>query len=174
MSRQDVGAVSAGQRGDDTRKKKGLGWLLGLLALLALAVLAFLLIRNAGDDDPEGVGLAGQECPEYAGKEGRDETSEVATAPEPFFGCQVAIRGPVEQVLSPDAFLVGAQGGDPILVVRGEGTDELSVEQDGDYGVEGTLEEELTLEDLDVDTAGLEELAGQPYISADTVEVADS
>lgn len=176
MSRQDVGAVSAGQRGDDSgKKKKGLAWLLGLLALIALAVLAFLLIRNAGDDDPEGVGLAGQECPEYAGKEGRDETSEVATAPEPFFGCQVAILGPIEQVLSPDAFLVGAQGGDPILVVRGEGTDELSVDQEGDYGVEGTLEEELRLEDLgDVDTAGLDELAGQPYISADTVEVADS
>jgi hypothetical protein len=170
---QNVGSVSAGR--DDKRKKKSLAWLWALLALLALALLAFLLLRNAGDDDPEGVGLSGQECPEYAGKEGKDETTEVASDPEPFFGCQVAILGPIDQMLSADAFLVAVDGGDPIVVVRAEDADELSVEEGTAYGVEGTLEEELRLDDLgDVDQAGLDAYVGQPYVSADTVEPADS
>ncbi len=166
-----VGSVSAG--GQDHKKKKGLGWLWALLALLALAVLAFLLIRNAGDDDPEGVGLSGQECPEYAGKEGKDETVEVATDAEPFFGCEVAIVGPVEQQLSDDAFLLATEGGEPILVVRGE-AEIFDVEDGAGYGVEGTLEEELVAADLDVDTAGLEEYEGRPYVSAKLLEASDS
>ena len=167
-----VGSVSAG--GHDHKKKKGLGWLWALLALLGLAVLAFLLIRNAGDDDPEGVGLSGQECPEYAGKEGKDETVEVATDAEPFFGCEVAIVGPVDQQLSDDAFLLATQGGEPILVVRGDDADGFDVEQGSGYGVEGTLEEELVPADLDVDTEGLEAYEGRPYVSAKIVEASDS
>lgn len=170
--RQDVGSVSASHEGK--RKKKGLGWLWGLLALLAIGLIALLLIRNAGDDDPEGVGISGQECPEYAGKEGKDETDEVSADPEPFFGCQVAVVGPVERALSDDAFLVAAEGGDPIVVVRAEDADPLEVEEGSAYGVEGTVEEELRLDDLgEVDPAGLEEFEGQPYVSADLAEPSD-
>ncbi|CAA9251691.1 MAG: hypothetical protein AVDCRST_MAG20-2300 [uncultured Acidimicrobiales bacterium] len=171
---RNVGSVSAGGR-NDTKKKRGLGWLWALLGLLLLAALAFLLIRNAGDDDPEGVGLSGQECPEYAGKEGKDETVEVASDAEPFFGCEVAIVGPVERVLSPDAFLVATEGGDPIVVVRSEDAEGVEVEEGTGYGVEGTIEEQLRIDDLgDVDTAGLEEFEGQPYLSAVATEESDS
>ena len=167
-----VGSVSAG--GQDHKKKKGLGWLWALLALLALAVLAFLLIRNGGDDDPEGVGISGQECPEYAGKEGKDETDEVATNADPFFGCEVAIVGPIEQQLSADAFLLATEGGEPILVVRGEGAEGFEVEDGASFGVEGTLEEELVAADLDVDAAGLEAYEGQPYVSDKILEASDN
>lgn len=171
---RNVGSVSAGGR-DETKKKKGLGWLWALLGLLLLGLLAFLLIRNGGDDDPEGVGLSGQECPEYAGKEGKDETVEVATDAEPFFGCEVAIVGPVDRVVSDDAFLVAAEGADPIVVVRSEGADGVEFEQGSSYGVEGTIEEELRLDDLgDLDTTGLEEFEGQPYLSAKATELSDS
>ena len=136
-------------------------------------MLAFLLIRNGGDDDPEGVGLSGQECPEYAGKEGRDETVEVATDAEPLFGCEVAIVGPVEQQLGDDAFLLATEGGEPILVVRGEDAERFDVEQGAGYGVEGTLEEELVAADLDVDATGLDAYEGRPYVSAKVLEPSD-
>lgn len=172
---QTVGSVSHDDGRTDKDKKKGLAWLWALLALLALALLAFLLLRNAGDDDPEGVGVSGQECPEYAGKEGRDETAEVSADPTPFLGCQVALVGPVERVLSADAFLLATEGGDPIIVVRAEDADALSVAEGTSFGVEGTVEEELRLDDLgDVDTTGLDELAGQPYVSADLAEPSGS
>ena len=164
-----AGSVSHEQ--DKKGKKKGLAWLWALLALLLLALLAFLLLRNAGDDDPEGVGVSGQECPEYAGKEGRDETAEVSADPTPFVGCQVALVGPVERVLSPDAFLLATEGGEPIVVIRAEDADAITVEEGTSFGVEGTVEEQLRLDDLgDVDTAGLEQLEGRPYVSADSTE----
>ena len=171
-NQRNVGSVGTDR---DDRKKKGLGWLWALLAILALAVVAFLVIRNAGDDDPEGIGLSGQECPDYAGKEGRDETVEVATDATPFFGCAVAIVGPIEEMLSDDAFLVATEGGDPILVVRADGADTIDVVEGDGYGVEGTVEEALQLDDLgDADTTGLDEFEGQPYLSATLAEPSGS
>lgn len=169
-----TGSVSGG------RRTRGLGWLwalLGLLVLVAAIVAVFLVVRNAGDDDPEGIGVSGQECPEYAGNEGRDETVEVAAEPPPFFGCQVTVLATVSEVVADGVVVLegGETGGEPIVVVRSDGADAFDGAEAGVLvRVDGEIEEELdvaeVVERLDgVDEADLEPFAGQPYLDTDNL-----
>src|SRR3712207_1640523 len=139
----DRGPIGATSLRDREQKKKGLWWLWLLLGLLVLGLIALLIARNAGDDDPEGVGVSGQECPDYAGREGKDETDEIASDPSPFFGCEVAVAAPVVQVLSEDAAVLEGD----IVVVRGEGADTWEIEEGALVGVTGTMREELDEDD---------------------------
>lgn len=153
-----IGSVSIADD-DRDRRKKPLWWLWLLLALAAAAIVAFLVIQNAGDDDPEGIGTTGQECPDYAGFEGKDETSEVVADPSPFFGCEVAVSAPAAELLGEDAVLLEGD----ILVVRSEGAEPWQVTLGEMTGVVGEVEEELESED-----PALEAYVGQPYIDADS------
>ena len=154
--RGPIGSTSLRDR--EPGKKKGLWWLWLLLALAVIALIALLVARNAGDDDPEGVGVSGQDCPDYAGAEGKDETTEIADDPSPFFGCEVAVAAPVVRMLGEDA--AELEGG--IVIVRGDGVDTWDVSEGAVVGVTGEMNEEL-----ESDEADLESVQGQPYIDVD-------
>jgi hypothetical protein len=157
MSEQDpVGSVSTRE---PEGKKKGLWWLWLLLALLVLAAIAaFLIARNGGDDDPEGVGVSGQQCPDYAGSEGKDETPEIASDPSPFYGCQVAVAAKVGAMLGTDA----ARLDNGIVIVKSDGATNWDVAVGQLVGVTGTMEEKL-----DSNDPALASVNGTPYIDVD-------
>lgn len=164
--------------GDGGKKGKGLLWLLlGLLALALIGLAIFLIVQNAGDDDEEGIDVSGQDCPEYAGNEGKNETAEVATDPEPFFGCKVSLIGPAETVFGGDAYLMGGGEGDPILVVRGADADAFDFKQGDPTNAQGVVEEKLDAaalaEDMsqDFDPEALKDYEGKPYVSAEKAEI---
>jgi hypothetical protein len=116
---QNIGSTSTKGGGDG--RKWGAWWLWLLLPLLLVAALAALLAaRNAGDDDPEGIGLSAQECPDDAGEaqprkgSGSCATSAVSSLP--------------------------ATGDEPVLVPRADGADAAHfVEFEGRPYVEGEL-----------------------------------
>lgn len=173
---KQAGATALRDR--DGKGGKGLLWLLlGLLALALIALAIYLIAQNASDDDDEGAATGASNCPAYAGDAGQDETAEVATDPEPFFGCEVAIIGPAEQVFGTDAYQLGGGEGGPILVVRAADAEPFSFKTGDATSVEGTVEEELDAaalaEDMgeDFDPATLEEFEGKPYVSATTAEI---
>jgi hypothetical protein len=169
--RTDVGSRSARAGGAGGAPKRKLGWLWLLIPLVLLAgLIALLVANNAGDDDTEGVTLSGDDCPGYAGEEGKDETEELAADAGPFLGCKVAVAGPVGRVIDEKGFeLQGDQtGGRPILVVVG--SDEESAIRQGELvRVSGELKEKLDPQDLPdgVDSGAYAPLAGRPYILAE-------
>ncbi len=84
----------------------GRGWLWTVLGIVALVILAIILW----------VVLTGEES---AGPEAGVTVSDLTQAPDQFVGQDVIVSGSIGEVLSPQAFAIGMQGGE-----GAEGVDE--------------------------------------------------
>lgn len=96
----------------DRDRKSPWGWIIGLLAVLAIALIIGFAVW---DDDPETPNVAAATA----------TIDEVAANPAEYAGEQVTLSGDVNNVLGPRSFILGSGAGGQVLVIGAEPMDAL-------------------------------------------------